>query len=237
MSTTILPAERPSATPSSPNSTASTSGVSGTMMMMTSACSATSLAEPQATPPASSQLLRHAAAREQKSSWPPFMRLQRHGRPMMPRPMNPTFMRAILQCSRFTRRLWRKGRTSRGRPWWRPRACTRSRSSRRSRSASSIAEQEAVVDLARAGLVAARIVRDLDVGDASSARLDGRRQVALHDLHVVDVVLQIEIVRADLVDDRRAPAPCWFRKKPGMSRVLIGSISSLMPALASSGAA
>ena len=54
MSTTILPAERPAAIAASPNSTSSTCGVSGTMVMITSACSATSLAEPQATPPASS---------------------------------------------------------------------------------------------------------------------------------------------------------------------------------------
>ena len=43
MSTTILPPDRPSATPSLPNRTFSTSGVSGTMMMMISAFSATSL--------------------------------------------------------------------------------------------------------------------------------------------------------------------------------------------------
>ena len=55
------------------------------------------------------------------------------------------------------------------------------------------------------------------------------REVAFHDLHVIEVVLQEQIVRADLVHDldrlRRR-----FRKKPGMSRVLIGSISSRMPA-------
>ena len=44
MSITVLPAERPSATPAEPNRTASTSGVSGTMTMTTSAFSAACLA-------------------------------------------------------------------------------------------------------------------------------------------------------------------------------------------------
>src|SRR5262249_8264636 len=50
---TILPLERPAATPSAPNSTASTCGVSGTMMMTASDCCATSLPDLQATPPPS----------------------------------------------------------------------------------------------------------------------------------------------------------------------------------------
>ena len=53
MSTTILPDESPSATPSGPKSTSSTSGVSGTMVMMTSAPRATSRPLEQATAPLS----------------------------------------------------------------------------------------------------------------------------------------------------------------------------------------
>ena len=37
--------------------------------------------------------------------------------------------------------------------------------------------------------------------DAAEVALDRRRQITFHDLHVVDVVLQKQIVRADVVDD------------------------------------
>ena len=53
MSTTTLPSVSPAATPNSPNSTSSTWGVSGTMMMITSACRATSALLAQAAAPAS----------------------------------------------------------------------------------------------------------------------------------------------------------------------------------------
>ena len=51
----------PSATPPGPNSTASTCGVSGTMVMMTSACSATSWPDAQATAALAGQLVRQPA--------------------------------------------------------------------------------------------------------------------------------------------------------------------------------
>ena len=57
--------------------------------------------------------------------------------------------------------------------------------------------EEGIVDLARARLVAAGIVRKLDMRDAAEVLLDRPGEIPLHDLHVVDVVLQIEIVRAD----------------------------------------
>ena len=44
------------------------------------------------------------------------------------------------------------------------------------------------------------IVGDLDVGDARRRRLEPARKVPLHDLHVIDVGLQIEIVRLDAAD-------------------------------------
>jgi hypothetical protein len=53
MSTTILPFDRPLATPSSANSTFSTSGVSGTIVMMMSPFCATSVELAQAFAPAS----------------------------------------------------------------------------------------------------------------------------------------------------------------------------------------
>src|SRR5438445_7843578 len=47
-----------------------------------------------------------------------------------------------------------------------------------------MAEQEGIVDLAGAGLVAARIVGELDMGDARKMPLQGSRDIALHHLHV-----------------------------------------------------
>ena len=92
-------------------------------------------------------------------------------------------------------------------------------------------EQERVVDFAGARLVAARIVGKLDMGDPAEILLDGAGEIALHHLHVVDVVLDEDVVRAGLLDDRHRLLGAVVRKKPGMSRVLIGSISSLMPGL------
>src|ERR1700722_4808702 len=51
-------------------------------------------------------------------------------------------------------------------------------------------EQERVVDFAAARLMAPGIVRQLHMADAIEKALDGRCQVSLHDLHVIDVVLQ-----------------------------------------------
>ena len=56
------------------------------------------------------------------------------------------------------------------------------------------------VDLARARLVATRVVGELDVADARVQALQRARQVALHDLHVIEVVLQAEVGVARAVD-------------------------------------
>ncbi len=92
MSTTTLPLPIPSATPFLPNSTASTSGVSGTMVKMTSASRATAAALSTRTPPAavtaSGTWLRVCT----NSWWPLLTRCRAMGVPMMPRPMNPTFI-------------------------------------------------------------------------------------------------------------------------------------------------
>jgi hypothetical protein len=52
-----------------------------------------------------------------------------------------------------------------------------------------------VIDLARARLVTAGIVGDLHMADAVSKALEGRYQVTLHDLHVVKIILDLEVVR------------------------------------------
>ena len=61
--------------------------------------------------------------------------------------------------------------------------------------------EERIVDLARPRLVTAGIVRKLDMRDAAEVCLDGTGEIPLHDLHVVDIVLKIEVFRADAVDD------------------------------------
>jgi hypothetical protein len=106
MSTTVLPADRPAATPAWPNSTCSTSGVSGSIRKMTSAFDATAVASAQATAPAS----RSAAGTDErvwtKSSCPAARRWPAMGAPMMPRPMNPSFMRdpLMVKVARFSGR-------------------------------------------------------------------------------------------------------------------------------------
>ena len=62
-------------------------------------------------------------------------------------------------------------------------------------------EQEGVVDLARARLVAARVVGQLHVADARQVLLQRGRQLALGALGVVDVVLHEGVGRAHLVED------------------------------------
>ena len=56
-------------------------------------------------------------------------------------------------------------------------------------------EEEGIIDLAGAGFVAAGIVGELDMGDARRVLLQVSRDVALHQLHVVDIVLDEEIAR------------------------------------------
>src|SRR5436190_3313813 len=63
------------------------------------------------------------------------------------------------------------------------------------------AEQEAVIDLARAGLVAAQVVGELHVGDLRQMRLDGVRELALHALHTIDVVLDVDVRRSGSAND------------------------------------
>ena len=65
-------------------------------------------------------------------------------------------------------------------------------------NAVQVIEQEAVVDFASARLMAARVIGQLDMVDVPQVRLHGAGQIALHDLHVVDVVLQEQVGAADL---------------------------------------
>src|SRR5437762_105491 len=62
-------------------------------------------------------------------------------------------------------------------------------------------EQIGVVDLADIGLVASRIAGDLDVRVMAGERAHLGREIALHDLHVIEVELQLEVGPADPLDD------------------------------------
>jgi hypothetical protein len=62
-------------------------------------------------------------------------------------------------------------------------------------------EQEGIVDLAGAGLVAAGIVGKLNVRNTSQVLLQASRDVALHHLHVVDIVLHEEVARSYIGND------------------------------------
>src|SRR3569623_3365270 len=161
MSTTSLPLEMPLATPSWPNSTASTCGVSGTMMMTASASSATSLADLQATPPAAISSGATGATSCRRTLWPAARRWPAIGRPMVPSPMKPMSIISVVSSSLEGLRGM-------------PGQAFQRRGARLVFAADpaaiadrvEMAEQEGIVDLAGAGLVAAGIVRELDVGDA-----------------------------------------------------------------------
>src|SRR5690242_4997586 len=50
-----------------------------------------------------------------------------------------------------------------------------------------VLEEKRIIDFARAGLVTSRIVGELHVRDATKIRFDRAREIAFHDLHVIDV--------------------------------------------------
>src|ERR1700730_12123331 len=64
-----------------------------------------------------------------------------------------------------------------------------------------MSKQEGIVDLPGAGLVAAGIVGQLHMGNAAKAVLQRWRDITLHHLHVIDVILNEQIVRSDIGDD------------------------------------
>src|SRR3954451_22727214 len=129
------------------------------------------------------------------------MRWSAIGRPMMPSPTKPTFMRFLPRVA-----LLRAG--SGDAVILQPAEARLGAVLRLVLAADpalvadpvDVAEEELVVDLAGAGLVAAGRVGELHVGDAREVRLDRRGEVTLHDLHVVDVVLEGDVFARDLVD-------------------------------------
>src|SRR5512139_2281600 len=96
MSTTTEPGLAPSITPLSPNRTCSTSVVSDTMTMMISPCAAASAIDAHPAQPASSGGVMVSGRRPcTKTVCPALCRLMAMGLPMMPMPMNATFIVAL----------------------------------------------------------------------------------------------------------------------------------------------
>ncbi|QTK81675.1 Hypothetical protein AT6N2_L0801 [Agrobacterium tumefaciens] len=62
-------------------------------------------------------------------------------------------------------------------------------------------EDEIVVDLARPRLMTSGIIGDLNVADSVLQALEGRDEIALHDLHVVEVILYQQVGMPDTVHD------------------------------------
>src|SRR5207302_3436615 len=62
-------------------------------------------------------------------------------------------------------------------------------------------EQIRVMDLADIRLVPSRIAGDLDMRVMAGERAHLGREIALHDLHVIEVELQLEVWPADPLDD------------------------------------
>ena len=88
-----LPALSPASNPTSPSATASTSGGPGSEVSTTSLASATCRGVLAHVAPAARCGLAASARRSWTiSSWPPFCTLDAMLAPMMPSPMNPTFM-------------------------------------------------------------------------------------------------------------------------------------------------
>ena len=96
MSTATRPGRAPLATPCAPSMTSRTSGASGTIEITTSAALATSAGLAAARAPAASNGCIDASRRDQTvRAWPCFSRFCAIGRPMMPKPTNPTFINAL----------------------------------------------------------------------------------------------------------------------------------------------
>src|SRR6266436_4972944 len=63
-------------------------------------------------------------------------------------------------------------------------------------------EEERIVDLPDIGLVTAGIAGDLHMRIVAGERPDAMGEIALHDLHMVEIELQLEVGSPDSVDDR-----------------------------------
>ena len=77
-----------------------------------------------------------------------------------------------------------------------------------------MSKQEGIIDFASARLVAAGIVGKLDMRNTREMLLHRSRYIALHYLHVVDIVLNKQIIRLDIGDDLGGLL-CPVEEEPG----------------------
>src|SRR5262245_22585402 len=199
MSMTSLPFDRPSATPPLPNSTFSTSGVSGTMMITASEFFATAAGDSQIVAPRCVRSAGYLPRVLTKSLWPAASKCPAMGVPIMPSPMNPTFMcetSVLCPGKRSFEPTEPLDRSS-------LRAIFATNPSRVA-DAVEMAEQEGIIDLAGARLVASRIVGKLDMTNARQKLLSRCCEFSLHALHMIKVVLQLDIGGFAGLDDGNA---------------------------------
>src|SRR5437879_1955349 len=204
MSTTILPFESPSATPLAPNRTAFTCGVSGTIMMTTSDCSATSLPDLQTTSPAATSSCEMGPTSQRNSRCPAVWRCLAIGRPIVPKPIKPTsiisiFLFCVRLCVGCLYRIPAEAFSGGGLRLvfaTNPAAIS---------DPVETSKQEGIIDLSRARFVATGIVGQLNMRDTIEMFLQRSRDVALHHLHVVDVILNEQIVGPDIGNDLKSP--------------------------------
>src|SRR5258706_7497920 len=215
-----------SPTPPAPNNTFSTSGVSGTMVMMMSAFCAASLALAHPVPPAAVNSWGTPLRECRKSLCPPLIRLSAMGLPMMSRPINPMLIiwGSFLICRNEELYLLLTARDAKDASLvyrlaflrlalpqvrLRPAQSVLSFRGRLVFAADpaliadfiDVAEQKAVIDFAGPRLVTARRIGELHMRDQLQMLFDGRRKIAFHDLHVVNVVLHEQVVGADCLDE------------------------------------
>jgi len=168
------------------------------MMITTLDFSAISLPDLQAMAPAAT---RSFDAADVSSTWrrcPAACRWPAMGRPMIPSPMKP--ISVIFSSLLFDTRRPCAARTIRDLRRW----CLRLVFAADPATITDLVEitkQEGIVDFAGAGLVAAGVIGQLDVCDAVEMLLYSRGEVALHDLHVIDVILDEEIFRCHFGND------------------------------------
>src|SRR5690606_13948586 len=62
-------------------------------------------------------------------------------------------------------------------------------------------ENEPVVDFASARLIASGIIGNLHMRDPILEAPEIRNQMSLHDLHVIKIILNVEIVRTNPIED------------------------------------
>src|ERR1017187_10429204 len=107
ISTINEPGLHPARIPSSPNTTSSTYGPSGSIVKIMDARRPTSRFDAPRSAPSATQASSFFGLRPYAITvWPALRRFLIMGRPMMPRPTNPTVAIVVLLCAKAVHRLW-----------------------------------------------------------------------------------------------------------------------------------